>query len=281
MDLWAVTGKMKWSCWRNVPPRGALDMSVSILNKFGDLSLLSSELVVLPLFRMNLLFTPFQDLYQSPSAGFMGLHKSCFCLSENQRKAQVQVASGVGFKEWPKPEVKHGDNVSLFLFPKPPKFTVKHCPDCFRGWKVLGIGKSADVCSEGADKDHGKDLSKVRGSIQVLELCLQSAQSCLWIKTLGFCNASYCVQPHKGLRIKQMLLLYNLLKKILKSQSVLKARRMCSAQRHHQQSLTEGSITLQVKIVFLLCLPSKNLTAIWFSSVLMIDFSWMLGWELF
>lgn len=59
---------------------------------------------------------------------------------------------------------------------------------------------------------HGKGLSRVRGSKQVLELCLQGAQSCLWIKALGFCNASYCVQPHKELRIKQMLLLYNLLK---------------------------------------------------------------------
>lgn len=69
--------------------------------------------------------------------------------------------------------------------------------------------------------------------------------------------------------------------KSLKAQPVLEARRMCSAQRHHQQSLTEGSIALQVKIfVFLLCLPSKDLTAVWFSSVLMIDFSWMLGWEL-
>lgn len=110
---------------------------------------------------------------------------------------------------------------------------------------------------------------------------LESNQGCLpeW-KTWGFCNACYCLQPCKGLGIKKMLLLYNPLKKSL--EAAWRRGECALFNITTSRVCTEGSITLQVKIfVFLLCLPSKNLTAIWFSSVLVIDFSWMLGWELF
>lgn len=189
-------------------------MSVSILNKFGDLSLLSSELGGVARFQNELALCTTSGSLSKPSAGFMGLHKSCFCHSENPRKAQVQVVSGVGFKEWPKPEVKHGDHVSLFLFPNPQSSQWSIVLTALEDGKCLESAIALMCAVKGQTRAvHGKDLVKVRVSIQVLELCLQSAQSCLWIKTVGFCNACYCVQPHKGLRIKQMLLLYNLLKK--------------------------------------------------------------------
>lgn len=157
-------------------------------------------------------------------------------------------------------------------------------------WNIVLTALEDGKCLEAAivlmcgikGQDKGKDLSKVRGSIQVLELCLQSAQSCLSeLKLWGFFYHLLCATSQRA-QEKANVVAIQSSEKSLKSQPVLRARRMCSAQRHHQQSLTEGSITLQVKIfVFLLCLPSKNLMAIWFSSVLMIDFSWMLGWELF
>lgn len=216
MALWAVTGRMQRSCRRNVPPRGALgrlcSMSVSILDKFGDLCLLSCLFLE---WICSLHY--FRIFIKAPAAGLMGLHKSCFCYSENQRKTQVHVVSVEGFKVWPKPEVKHGDNVSLFLLSRPPSSL----------WSIvltaLGDGKCLALAAVLLDAMKGQDKgSSWRGSLWGKRfhkgagaLFTECSELSLWIKTSGFCNASYWVQPHKGLRIKQMLL-HNLLRRAWK-----------------------------------------------------------------
>lgn len=229
--------------------------------------------MVLPDFRTNLLFALLQDLYQSPSCWIFGIAQE---LLLSLRKPKESPGPS-GFRGRVQSVTKtRGQAYSSFQEPRSSRWSI--VLTALEDGKCLEL---AIVLMYGI-KGQDKDLSKVRGSVQVLELCLQSAQSCLSeLKLWGLFYQLLCATS-QGAQDEANVVAVQSSQKSLKSQPVLKARRMCSAQRHHQQSLTEGSITLQVKIfVFLLCLPSKNLMAICFSSVLMIDFSWMLGWELF